>query len=359
MNDQIQLSLSEKVKYHTNVLVRQNSSYHLFFWISLYIILILLDNQSSWGFRFIKEFVNVSFFALITYINLGILFPSYVEKKNLLIHILSVILIAALISPIKTAILYLISPHSLEMQPYLMSNLFSIFLSTAFIGLAATEYGIITEWMRSQQRQKELKREKLESELKFLKTQLNPHFLFNTLNSLYALTLKKSDLAPEIVLKLSEAMRYMLYECNVDQVSLSKEIQYIENYLELEKLRHSDQVDIKFNLEGDIDDQKIAPLLFLPFIENSFKHGIATQLGRKFVHIDMKIDDDDIQFEINNNKGTKANQNTLPQTNKISGGIGLGNIQKRLRLLYPDHHRLEIKDTNDHYSVKLKLNLNS
>lgn len=233
-----------------------------------------------------------------------------------------------------------------------MDNMLSIFFATSFVGLATSQYGILTEWMSSQNRQRELKREKLESELKFLKTQLNPHFLFNTLNSLYALTLKKSELAPEIVLKLSEAMRYMLYECNVDRVPLKSEIKYIENYLELEKLRHSDNVHITFNVTGDVDNQMIAPLIFLPFIENSFKHGLEVNVGENYVHINLDVDGDQIRFEVLNKK--TEHQKPIP-SNKKSGGIGLKNIKKRLQLIYPERYDLRIDNMEEHYKVVLNL----
>jgi len=160
----------------------------------------------------------------------------------------------------------------------------------------------MNDWLESQREKKELQSQTLQSELKFLKSQINPHFLFNTLNSLYALTLKKSDQAPEIVLKLSEMMRYMLYECNEREVPLSKEINYLKNYLELEKIRQGKKMEINFAMDGEVGHQKIAPLMFIPFVENSFKHGISNQISAGYVNILLEINQNEVTVTIENSK---------------------------------------------------------
>jgi LytS/YehU family sensor histidine kinase len=210
------------------------------------------------------------------------------------------------------------------------------------------------DWLKGQNQKQELRNETLQSELKFLKSQINPHFLFNTLNSLYALTLKKSDLAPEIVLRLSEMMRYMLYECNEKQVPLEKEVNYLMNYLELEKLRHGNKLDVKLNISGQINHQKIAPLMFIPFVENSFKHGVSHHIAKGFVNINIEAEDQQLDLTIENSKNP-----TMPSTSlKKSGGIGLANIKRRLELLYPNQYQLNISEQPNTYSVTLKINLN-
>ncbi|MBT8219331.1 MAG: histidine kinase, partial [Bacteroidia bacterium] len=227
-----------------------------------------------------------------------------------------------------------------------------------FVGMlgassAATLLKIATEWLRHQRDVQVLETQTMQSELNFLKTQINPHFLFNTLNNLYALTLKKSDKAPEIVVKLSEMMRYMLYECNERRVPLTKEVNYLKNYLDLEKLRQGDDVRIKFQVHGEITDQQIAPLLFIPFLENSFKHGITNTLHEGYVNILLDAEEDHIRFEIENSK-----PETMPaETHKKSGGIGLKNVRRRLNLMYPNKHDLNIKDTPRSYGITLDLDL--
>ncbi|MEE9439014.1 MAG: histidine kinase [Saprospiraceae bacterium] len=334
-------------------ILKRDSSYHVFFWLSLYIILVVLDNMGSFSFRLIKELINVVFFAIMVYINILILFPKYLTQKNLLNHLFSLAIVAILITPLKTLSLFLLGTNIGSFQAYILKHRMEFFLSTFFIGIASTIYGIMNDWLENQREKKELQNQTLQSELKFLKSQINPHFLFNTLNSLYALTLKKSDKAPEIVLKLSEMMRYMLYECNEREVLLSKEVSYIESYLELEKIRQGKNMDINFITEGEMKNQKIAPLMFIPFIENSFKHGINNQITDGYVNILLEINDQELKMTIENSKAT-----ILPKsTNKKSGGIGLVNVKRRLKLLYPERYKLTFDEDQTTYTVNLRLDL--
>ena len=209
--------------------------------------------------------------------------------------------------------------------------------------------------MEHQRERADLQRQNLASELKFLKTQINPHFFFNTLNSLYALTLKKSDRAPEIVLKLSEMMRYMLYESNERMIPLTQEIKYIENYLELERLRHGDNFKMEMTIEGNPTGHQIAPLLFIPFMENSFKHGIDHQLKSGYVDIILNIKDRGLNLKVIN---STPGDTGLPQPQKKkSGGIGLTNVRRRLKILYPNKHKLEVKKGETEFEVILDLQL--
>jgi LytS/YehU family sensor histidine kinase len=230
-----------------------------------------------------------------------------------------------------------------------------IFLLLFMIAGGSTVIKIISDWQRHQRDRKDLETQRMQSEIKFLKSQINPHFLFNTLNSLYALTLKKSDKAPEIVIKLSEMMRYMLYECNERRVPLQKEVNYIENYLAMEKLRQSGQADIQFKVEGQITDQTIAPLIFIPFLENSFKHGLNHHISEGYVHVVMKVLDEKLLLRIIN---SKPNHAILP-SERQNGGIGLANVQRRLSLLYPNQYKLDIEDSDAAHIVELSLDLSN
>jgi len=333
--------------------LKKDSSYHVFFWVSLYVILVILDNQGSLGLILAKEFVNVAFFAMMVYINIYFLFPNYLKRKNLLHHLISLAVIAILITPIKTMCFFLIAKDFVDFQAYFLMHIADFFISTFFIGIASTIYSIMNDWLESQREKKELQSQTLQSELKFLKSQINPHFLFNTLNSLYALTLKKSDQAPEIVLKLSEMMRYMLYECNEREVPLSKEINYLKNYLELEKIRQGKKMEINFAMDGEVGHQKIAPLMFIPFVENSFKHGISNQISAGYVNILLEINQNEVTVTIENSKTA-----SVPSpSGKKSGGIGLVNVKRRLDLLYPDKYDLIIDEDPNTYTVKLCIDL--
>jgi LytS/YehU family sensor histidine kinase len=197
-----------------------------------------------------------------------------------------------------------------------------------------------------------VEKEKLEIELQSLKTQVNPHFLFNSLNSIYSLSLAKSEQTPDTVLELSNLLRYMLYEVGEATVELSKEIEMMENYVELQKLRADPSSDIRFEIKGDELDQHIAPLLFFPLIENSFKHGIKAVSLHAYVHILLEASMDKLSFTIENNKGFIDD----PEQGKY-GGIGLENVQRRLSLIYPGKHQFEILEDRDTYKVILKIEI--
>lgn len=213
---------------------------------------------------------------------------------------------------------------------------------------------IPVDWIKIQAEKNELITKNIETELQSLKNQINPHFLFNTLNNLYALTLKKSDLAPEIVLKLSDMMRYMLYECNERTVLLEKEMSYILNYIELEKLRHSNLTEILLDIDPRINEYRIAPLLLIPFVENSFKHGLQSSLERSYIHIKAEMIADELIFKVHNSK--PENSPGLPRPNK-QGGVGLANVKKRLELMYPKSYKLTIEDMPYSHKVCLLIKL--
>jgi LytS/YehU family sensor histidine kinase len=209
---------------------------------------------------------------------------------------------------------------------------------------------LINKWYLSEQERQQLKHEKLEAELKYLKAQIHPHFLFNTLNNLYSLTITNSKKAPEIVYKLSQLMSYMLYDSNKPFVPLQKEIDYIENYITLEKIRYADRLDVSLNILNNIDHIQIAPLLILPFIENSFKHGVANDIGKVWVHINILVSDGQLIIKVENSKAM-SEDSAVPES-----GIGLSNVKKRLALIYKDRYSLQLLD-EETYLVILKLKL--
>lgn len=301
----------------------------------------------------LRQFVGISFYMVIVYFNILYLVPRFLNKEQIIIYLVYLTLAALLLTPLKIFLMYLVHNDYDNIPLYFTQNQKLIFLSTFFIGLASTLFQIVNDWSKHQRKMNLLRSQSIETELRFLKSQINPHFLFNTLNSLYALTLKKSDDAPEIVLKLSEMMRYMLYECNEKMVPLSKELKSLQNYLELEKLRHLNDAVITFNIDGVITDQKIAPLMFMTFMENSFKHGLSNQLEGHYVKININIRKEHILFEIENSNAPK----TVSYSKNKNKGIGLKNIKRRLTILYPKKHRLSIENTQEKYAVRLELDL--
>ncbi len=328
---------------------------HLLFWSALYLsfILLSLQDRPSISLVILEEALAVSSYALIVYFNFHVLIPTFLSKKRIVIYILALTTFLVLFTPIVALLnftLYSLFGLS-ELKDQIDLRL--IFVSLVLVAFLSTLFQILSEWLRHERDKRVLEQQKAQSELRFLKSQINPHFLFNTLNNLYALTLKKSDLAPEIVLKLSDMMRYMLYECNEKTVLLQKEIRYIENYLSLEELRQGEKVDIQFEINGEIGERRVAPLLFIPFIENCFKHGVNRQLTNAFVHLTINIEDDSIEMLLSNSK-----PDVIPGLyNKKPGGIGQINVRQQLDLIYPRQYDLKIEESPVAYSVQLKINL--
>ena len=329
-------------------------SLHLLFWVLVYAFLVWMDPKEN-GILFAmgKEAIQLVFFAIIVYINLLYIFPIFLRQRNIWWHLLSLGVLALLLTPIRIALMYLLYSNQPDVQTYFITNQSDIFLSSFFVAIGSSIYNILGDWLKSQRIKQELQNQTLQSELNFLKSQINPHFLFNTLNNLYALTLKKSERAPEIVLKLSEMMRYMLYECNEREVPLAKEVNYLQNYLELEKLRQGSRFEISFTVNGIIGNQMIAPLLFIPFIENSFKHGVNHQLKEGYVNIHLYVESSSLTLTIDNSKSAAM---PAPSTKK-SGGIGLVNVRRRLNILYPGRYNLNVMDNPNNYEIKLDLTL--
>jgi sensor histidine kinase YesM len=233
----------------------------------------------------------------------------------------------------------------LQSMPRSLAALFAM-------GGVAVSIKLIRTWYREKEVQRQLEKEKLEAELNLLKAQVQPHFLFNTLNNIYALTMERSIQAPSAVLRLSSLLRYILYECNETESSLTKEIGVLKDYIELEQMRYGERLDINFRFSGDIGDKQIAPLLLLPFIENSFKHGTGEQLDQCWVMLDLYVEGDELKFKLSNSRGGLKDDNATPE------GIGLGHVRKRLDLLYPGRHSLRIMSDADSYTVSLVVLLN-
>ena len=333
----------------------QRIVYHSLFWLTLLLLLTLLESvQDGFLFSLSNQLINIFFYAVIVYFNLFYLIPNYLTKKKFLTYGLLLVLFTIIVTPLKVIVFFFKFAGQPDLQVDLQADLNLHFLFTFLIVGASTIVKIVRDWAQHLRERQELETQTMQSELRFLKSQINPHFLFNTLNNLYALTLKKSDQAPEIVIKLSEMMRYMLYECNEKRVPLRKEVNYIRNYLDLEQLRQGKNIDIHFAVEGQVSDQEIAPLMFIPFLENSFKHGLSNHITKGFVNMKLVVQEQCIDFYIENSKPETP---PIRDPNRRSGGIGLVNIHRRLNLLYPDNYELKINDMPHAYAVHLKIKL--
>jgi sensor histidine kinase YesM len=201
-------------------------------------------------------------------------------------------------------------------------------------------------WRHAEQRNREIETEQLRTELSFLHMQINPHFLFNSLNTIYGLSIKKSDNAPKAVLKLSQLLRYMIEENGQSKVPVEQEVTYLNNYIELQKMRSSASLSVHFEVKGDTTMTMIAPMLLLPFVENAFKYGLSNSAPSP-IDILLSVAKDSIIFTVTNKK--------FDYLERHSSGIGIPNVQRRLELLYPGSYELDIRDLSDTYSLSLKI----
>ena len=209
---------------------------------------------------------------------------------------------------------------------------------------------LIRNRITSQYREQELLKQKLESELRFLKAQTNPHFLFNTMNSIYALARKNSPTTSEAVLHLSGILRFMLYECNEPSISLESEIKIIKDYIQLEKIRFNKKLDLREEFEMDNPNIAIAPMLLLPLVENAFKHGVGNSRFKSEVSIQLILKENLLNFKVENSFEPDNEE-------EINEGIGISNVKRQLELIYPNRHVFNIKADSNMFKVQLQINL--
>lgn len=353
-------------KTPTLFLTRYRFLWHILFWISMLIYDCLVWGMVDGAFleKIISSVAELPVKISATYFTLYFLIDRYLILKKyrsfLLLLILSMVVFGIALRAVSYFVLYpLHYPEGLAAGfLFLPKILIAIFVMYSVVAIVAS-FHLIRHYykhqettQRLQQTAQQLEREKLGAELKLLKSQINPHFLFNTLNNLYALTINQSNKAPLMVHRLSELMSYMLYDSNQSEVLLEKEIQYIKNYIDLEKIRYGHRLEVKFNIYGEADGIMIAPLLLLPLVENSFKHGARNQLNGGWIHIDLEIQKTRITFKVENSKPDFEDGQNAP------GGIGLSNVRRRLDHLYKENHSLQLFDESDTHMAVLKLHVN-
>ena len=298
--------------------------------IILLIIILVVNSKSDIPDNPITLLVLIVFYITFTYVIL----PKFFKKYKWLI-------LGVYGTAFALFLYYRLFSDSFEIYTQQKTELILLFMVPipVFICLWLYEQW---KWFQS------LKAEKSKAELEMLQAQINPHFFFNTLNNLYALTIKNSEKAPEVILKLSEMMRYTIYEGKKDLVPIKDEIEYLSNYIELHKIRYRNKVDIQFNhdIDGNIE---VTPLLFIIFLENAFKHGLEKNHETGYIHMNLEGNAEQIHFRIENNY--------MPEQKKETTGIGLSNLKRRLDLTYPNKYELKISTENNVYSANLKISL--
>lgn len=296
--------------------------------------------------------VRILLLMVIAYLNLHYFLPRYLLKKRYLSYFTAVILSVAGYLVAQSLFDYYLYGYvigPMRNSDLLQSLSYNFFSTLWYLGLMLA-LKLSMDWYSQQLTIQKITVEKLHAEVNFLRAQVNPHFLFNILNNLYALTLKKSSLAPDVVLKLSEMMEYMLYDCNDEKVLLEKEINCLHNYIELERLRFSAGAAIAVDINASPQGHEIAPLLLLPLLENAFKHGLSRQTENSWLKVNITLNESILTAIIENSKPAAV-------IHQGKGGIGLDNLQKRLELLYPDRHQLLLEDEKNVFKAKLVIEL--
>lgn len=328
--------------------------YHIPFWLVYALFWSLTFSPGgSLMHAFLNSIVILIFHAAVSYFNNYYLMNWFLLQRNYLSYVASLLFsISAVFFPMAVIYYVILSNDSSASQEvwslrFFLINSFSIGFTVAI----TTSAKLLKDYYQKERKNKELLKLHNVSELKFLKGQINPHFLFNSLNNLYALSLKKSDLTPNFILKLSGLLRYVLYDSAEGKVGLDKEIEYLENYLDLERIRLSDRGSISMVKHGLFRGKLIEPMMLVPFVENSIKHGINSIAQGAWVKIQVKLEGDHFEFSVENNKAPSEN---LPLKDQ-PGGIGIANTRRRLSILYPNSHELSVRETESTYFVGLKL----
>lgn len=348
--------------------------YHALFWLCYYLFgaLISLSVHQIYDPRFYAELLSLlPPDMLLVYVNLYVLIPAFLLKKNYFSYFPTLLLTMSVTSTLNIGLHHL---YTVSGSPFFAGNsnltipdfATQLINSIYLVGLT-TGLKFFKDSMEQRQRIREQEKQQIALELNFLKAQVHPHFFFNTLNNLYSLTLQKSDLAPEVVLKLSALMSYMLYESSAPYVPLDKEIANLENYIALERLRFGNRLSLSFEKEGiPADSGRIPPLILLTFVENSFKHGMSQTIGEGRIDISLKAGRHDLFFEIDNSIGetlqpaSSLAYPTLANSSSDStpaNGLGLRNVIRRLDLLYGPDYQLDKIETAAHFHVTLKIPL--
>jgi two-component system, LytTR family, sensor kinase len=289
-------------------------------------------------------YVSLSCIALF-YIHSRYLFPKVFKQKPINYFLYLVVLVFFLVMG-----RYYVRINFVDSMP---NQLFfvNVFIQYLFIFVISASYCFFSDYQKNQQAQREKENERLKSELSFLRSQISPHFMFNLMNSLVSLNRKKSNLVEPVLLKMSDLLRYMLYEKDDKQISLENEVKYLENYIDLQKIRFADYVEIEFLVHQPLLSKNIEPMLLIPFVENAFKHGVG-MVEKPIIKIELYTTANQLQFKV-------ANKFSVDKQEVKDGasGIGLANVKRRLELLYPNQYVLNVEDKDNLYTTDLKLNL--
>jgi sensor histidine kinase YesM len=360
---------SNEIKYR----LQRHLSFWIFWWLFLSFLysFVPIDNSLSVAERLpssaVDSFLYLGSHIFLSYTLMYFVIPKYiVTSKYGKAALWTLLLIAITASIAALTTMYLVMPANnfllpahfiAKPMPVKAQN--NMVFHLAFIaglrgglsvGGIAAAIKLMKHWYVQGQKNLELKKENIEAQLQVLKAQVHPHFLFNTLNNIYSFTQNTSPVASKMVMGLSDMLREMLYDGSQSLVPLSKELKMINDYVELEKIRYGNALEVHVNFPSNANEFSIAPLLLLPFVENCFKHGISNVLENPWLNLDISIENNSMSAKLINSKAIHKNSNSKP-------GIGIENVKRRLQLIYPDKHQLIINEEDEMFIVHLKLEL--
>ena len=330
---------------------------HIWFW-GIYFLL----NFLRWGayfndyaYSFKSNLIEFALHIPLVYFNLLILIPLFVLKSKYFKYTLSLIASLSVVYLLKTGLTYFIISKNIwpeanrDYKPFELNHIVAVCIGELYVLAIASSIYLMLTWLKERDLNKAIMENQNKIKLKYLKNQIQPHFFFNTLNNLYALSLESSDKVPDVIIKLSKLMEYVLYDIEGTKfVPLINEIDYIQNYIEIEKLRF-ENVEVAINLESNIDTIKIPPLLFISLIENAFKHGGISNNNLK-IKINFRVINSNLEFEIINNF-------VISRPVKTKKGIGLSNTKKRLKLIYKNNFTINQKIKFNFYIITIQIPL--
>lgn len=329
--------------------------HHLFFWLMVFGVWYFLryEDYSTQGRAFTVTVIKVADLALMIYITNYLLIPQLLYKKRYVLFALAFFALIITSSIIKMHIIgqVLNNPALFSLLGNVKARIYDNVIPHFFLVLSGAAFKLMMDYTRMQKNMAEMAKEKAEAELNFLKLQINPHFLFNSLNSVYFLIDKNNTGAREALHKFSEMLRYQLYEMNGAVIAIEKEIRYLKDYVDLQKLRKDENYRVTFNCAEDVKGFSIEPLLLIPFVENAFKHISHQKNELNFIRIKLRMINGAFYFSIENSK------EGIEKYTEERNGIGLNNVKRRLELLYPQQYELQIKNENNVYRVDLKIKI--
>ena len=335
-------------------------AWHTIFWICLFLYEWLPSSSihDCYQAAFNAAILNVPIIMVATYFHIFVTFEKFLLKKKYGLFALSLGLSLVVFGFLRRvvnfymimSVLYPTKATNLYYLPKITIDAVNVHL---FVGLGIMIYSI-RKWAEQRHINEELMKEKVAAELSLLKSQVQPHFIFNTLNNIYMLSLKNSPQTSDMIYRLSALLSYMLYDTKRQYIEIEKEIDYVKNYINLEKIRYGERFDVQLNVFNNVRGVHVTPLLFLPLVENAFKHGVSNAVKDSWIHIDISLKKNMLIFKIENSVIKEKNV-----SNGFGNGIGLENLKRRLEILYPNRHELKVMNDDCSHLATLKINFDT